>query len=215
MPRLPRQFMHGGYYHITARGNNREQLFFDQHDHQEYLRRLAELKREFKFEMFAYCLMSNHLHLGLHAVGSASLSTIMQRMQAAYTQYVNHRHGRVGHAFQGRFHSRAIHDMRDVLVVSRYIHLNPVRAGMVPAAETYPWSSYRAYLDPIADHLSLVTAGPVLALVGAESVQEQRMMYQNFMALGASMERTHDMPEILRSAKRGRPTREMSTQKIL
>jgi REP element-mobilizing transposase RayT len=207
MPRPPRISIPGAFYHVTARGNNRNLIFFDDADRQEYLRRLAEYKSQLGFEVFCYCLMSNHVHLGVHLTGTSNLSRMMQLFQAAYVQYVNHRRGRVGHLFQGRFFSRIIQDDRYLLAVSRYVHLNPVKAGLVGRPQLFPWSSCRAYFDAAANHFRLVNPRPVLQLLGGRDILQQRRRYAELLEDGNS---ASGLPEVIEVAPRGRPKKPAS-----
>jgi hypothetical protein len=104
----------------------------------------------------------------------------MQCQTIRYTKYFNKRYRRVGHVFQGRFHSRMIQDDVYLLVASRYVHLNPVRAHLVGRPEQYRWSSYHAYQEPPPDAAGLVDASEVLSLVGPDPVS-QRDQYRDFV----------------------------------
>ena len=144
MPRLPRINVPGGVYHVIARGNNRAAIFHDPSDRQFFLERLAFCRRRFRFFLYAYCLMGNHFHLALE-LGSESLSRIMHALLFLYSQRFNRRYDRVGHLFQGRFGSRLVQKDKYLTALLRYIHDNPVRAGLVATPESYVWSSARYY----------------------------------------------------------------------
>jgi putative transposase len=134
----------GALYHVIARGNERKPVFRDDEDRRDYLERLAHYREKFEFRILAYCLMNNHVHLAIET-GKAPLSRIMAGLQSSYTQYFNRRHGRVGHLFQGRYKSFLIEKDRYALALLRYIHENPVKAGMVARPQDYAWSSDRHY----------------------------------------------------------------------
>ena len=170
----------GALYHITARGDNRERIFFDDTDRQQYLLLLRRYKDRFLFRLHAYALMPNHVHLILEPASGSTVSRIMQCLMITYTKAFNRRHGRVGHVFQGRFHSRLIEKDPYLLVASRYVHLNPVRAKLALHAADYAWSSYRAYGDPAHDPLGLVDSADVLALISLDSTR-QREGYCKFV----------------------------------
>ena len=123
-----------------SRGNQGQLIFLDDGDRQRYLKLLKELPRQFGCKLYAYVLMDNHVHL-LVEVGNLPLSKIMQNLQFRYTQQYNRRYRKVGHLFQGRY--KAILCDRDnyLLELVRYIHLNPIRAGLVRRTDRYRWSS--------------------------------------------------------------------------
>jgi putative transposase len=145
MGRRPRVFAQGLSYHIVARGNHRQPTFLDAADYEAYLVRLARYAARDTVTLLAYCLMPNHVHL-LARVSSTPLGRFMQSVQQSYTQRFNRLYDKVGHLFQGRY--KAIVCDRDeyLAVLVRYVHLNPVRAGLVERPEAYPYSSHRAYL---------------------------------------------------------------------
>ena len=144
MARKPRLHVPGGLYHIISRGNDRQALFRDAADYRAYLKRLEAGLARHDLRCYAYCLMPNHVHL-LVEPGSTPVSRLMQGVQGAYAQHLNRRYRRTGHRFQGRF--RAILCEREgyLLELVRYLHLNPVRAGLCRTPEGWPWSSHRAY----------------------------------------------------------------------
>lgn len=144
MTRPLRLEMPGGLYHVLVRGSERRVVFRDDRDRTRYLERLAHYQQKFGFQVWAYCLMSNHVHLAI-ARGEARLSRIMARLQSSYTQYFNRRHRRSGHLFQGRYKAYLVEKDRYALALIRYIHENPSKARMVSRPEEYVWSSDRYY----------------------------------------------------------------------
>lgn len=143
-------------YHVINRGNNRQDVFRKQGDFAAFLQAMADLKERKPFELFGYCLMSNHFHLLLRPLG-APISRIMQSLLVSHTQryHKNHRSG--GHVWQGRFKSPVIQNDEHLLTVLRYIEANPLRAGIVERAEDYRWSSYAVHglgkVDELVDPL--------------------------------------------------------------
>lgn len=133
----------GALYHITARGNTRADIYFNDVDRLNFLDLLAQTCEQFDCLCHAYCLMGNHYHLLLEK-SQANLAKAMRFLNGVYTQRINHRYQRVGHLFQGRYKSTLVQSDSYLLELARYIVLNPVRAGMVHTAEQWPWSSYRA-----------------------------------------------------------------------
>ncbi len=145
MVRKARAEVEGGLYHVITRGNNRRQIFNSAADYEKFLSLLAVQKVKLPFFLYAYCLMTNHVHLLLERQASA-VGRIMHRVLTGYAQYYNRRHRRVGHLLQGRHKAILCRSERYLAELVRYIHLNPVRANMVTRPEDYEYSSHRAYL---------------------------------------------------------------------
>lgn len=133
----------GALYHVTSRGDRREDIYEDAADMKAFLSVLESVCSTNNWVCHAYCLMNNHYHL-LIETPDANLSKGMRQLNGVYTQTFNRAHGRVGHVFQGRYKAILIEKESYLLEVSRYIVLNPVRAGMVRSEKDWPWSSYRA-----------------------------------------------------------------------
>jgi putative transposase len=129
-------------YHVTARGNEKSDIFKDDKDRNVFLKILTMVVERFAWVPYSYCLMSNHYHL-LIRTPRANLSQGMHYQNGVYSQYFNRTHERVGHLFQDRFKAFVIHDEERLLVVARYVVLNPVRAGMVSSPGEWRWSSYQ------------------------------------------------------------------------
>lgn len=175
MARKPRIHFPGALYHVIARGNRQQPIFLDENDCELYLYLLREYKKRFSFLLYAYVLMENHLHL-LMEVEEIPLSRIMHDLQFRYTRKFNGRHKKDGHLFQGRY--KAILCDRDtyLLELSAYIHLNPVRAGIVDNPREYSWSSYKAYVTKGA--ASLVNVDFLLSLFSKEKGHARRAYAQ-------------------------------------
>ena len=135
----------GALYHVTARGNERRDIFLGNQDDDRIalLQTLGQVCERFQWLIHAYCLMTNHYHL-LVETPDANLSKGMRQLNGVYTQYVNRTHGRVGHLFQGRYKAILVDKESYLLELARYVVLNPVRAHIVARPEDWPWSSYRA-----------------------------------------------------------------------
>src|SRR3989338_8544160 len=186
MARKPRIEFEGAFYHVIARGNQRQDTFRDDKDRATYLERIEHYRQRYHFKLYAYVLMSNHVHLLLET-GETPLSRIMQGIQFTYTQYYNRRHRKVGHLFQGRY--KAILCDRDsyLLELVRYLHLNPARLRRPNDPWKYRWSSLRAYLGektPVEVDTKLV-----LAQFG-RTFGPARRAYRKFMEEGIG--RGHD-----------------------
>lgn len=153
MARKPRFHVPGGLCHVITRGNNRQTVFGDDTDRAGFLTFMEDYARRMGIIVLAYVLMENHVHM-LVEVGEKPLSEFMRRLLGRFTQRFNRRHGRVGHLFQGRYKAILCERESYLKELVRYIHLNPVRAGIVAKPESYAWSSHRAYVG-------LVPAGSV------------------------------------------------------
>ena len=134
----------GAFYHVTARGNEKKSIFKNDKDYERFLLYVEAAVERYGAVVHAYCLMNNHYHL-LVQTPRANLPEVMQYVNGSYTTYVNTKRQRVGHLFQGRYKAILVDADTYAQELSRYIHLNPVRAGMVRKPEDYPWSSYRYY----------------------------------------------------------------------
>lgn len=131
----------GAIYHVTARGDRQEPIFRNDGDRHAWLGILAAVCSRFRWNIHAFCLMGNHFHLVVETP-EGNLSRGMRQLNGEYTQRFNFRHATVGHLFQGRFHSILVQRQTYLLALSRYVVLNPVRAGIVQSPEKWPWSSY-------------------------------------------------------------------------
>jgi putative transposase len=145
MGRPPRLHLPRAFFHVTQRGNNRRPIFLDDQDRRRYLGVLVRAMEDGEERLHGYCLMSNHTHLLIQA-GARPISLLMQRLGTAHARCFNDRWVRSGHLFQGRFHASFVPADPRLLVVLRYVHLNPVRAGLVEDPSHHFWSSHRAYL---------------------------------------------------------------------
>src|SRR5215813_9519791 len=144
MARPPRLEFVGAVYHVVVRGNERRAIFRDDADRERYLERLAHYRGKFGFQLLAFCLMSNHVHLALRA-SRFPLSRFMAGLQSSYTQWFNRKYTRAGHLFQGRYNAFLVQEDPYLLCLVRYIHENPKGARLVERAQDYIWSSDRYY----------------------------------------------------------------------
>lgn len=151
MPRIARVCAVNYPHHITQRGNNRETVFFSDEDRRFYLRTLARYSDQWDFEVWAYCLMMNHVHILAVPRREDSLAKGIGSTNLVYTQYINHRYDRTGRLWQNRFFSSVIEREPYLWAVVRYMERNPVRARIVEKAEDYPWSSARAHVSKVRD----------------------------------------------------------------
>ena len=133
----------GALYHVTSRGDRREAIYEDDADRERFLEILGEVVRVWNWTCHAFCLMTNHYHLVIETP-DGNLSKGMRQLNGVYTQASNRRHGRVGHLFQGRYKAILVDGDAYLLELTRYVVLNPVRAGMVRHPGEWLWSSYQA-----------------------------------------------------------------------
>ena len=148
MPRMGRLVLPNYPHHVVQRGHNRQVVFAADEDYQRYLADLRELKDAFGVKVYAYCLMTNHVHL-LLAPGEAmaGLGQLMKALAARATRYRNRLEGRSGTLWESRYRSSVVQTDTYLLACSRYIELNPVRARMVSDPSEYRWSSYTSRID--------------------------------------------------------------------
>jgi REP element-mobilizing transposase RayT len=145
MPRKPRIHYPGAVYHVILRGNARQDIFFGETDRCRFSLLVQEGTERFGHRIIAFCQLTNHVHLAIQ-VGDVPLSCIIQNLSFRYTRWINWRQQRCGHLFQGRYKAVLVDAHTHLLELTAYIHLNPVRAGMIEKPQNYPWSSHRAYL---------------------------------------------------------------------
>ncbi|MCB1887163.1 MAG: transposase [Rhodocyclaceae bacterium] len=174
----------GALYHVTSRGDRREDIYDDDEDRERFLEILGGVVSDFNWVCHAYCLMDNHYHL-LIATPDGNLAKGMRQLNGVYTQASNRRHRRGGHLFQGRYKAILVDEDAYLLEVARYVVLNPLRAGMVSAVEAWPWSSYLAMLGE-APRPEWLTVDAVLGQFGKRRATA-REKYARFVAEGRGL----------------------------
>jgi putative transposase len=156
MPRKARVIVPNCPHHIVQRGHNRNAVFISDQDYAYYLENLIEAKRDFGIKVYAYCLMTNHVHLVVDPGNEiASISYLMKRLAARQTRYVNKLERRTGSLWEGRYKVSPIETDSYLLACCRYVELNPVKAGMVESPEDYRWSSYRSKVEGVQQWLDI------------------------------------------------------------
>jgi putative transposase len=153
MPRIARIVVPEYPHHVTQRGNNRATVFFDDEDRLQYLKLLAKYSKAFSLQIWAYCLIDNHVHLLVVPEKEDSLARGIGLTNQVYTQYLNRKLKQSGRIWQNRFFSCLVGQDDYLWTVARYIERNPVKTGTVKKAEDYRWSSARAHLTPARDDL--------------------------------------------------------------
>ena len=177
------------------RGNERKNIFLDDKDKLRFMETVFEKEQEERFYMHAFCLMNNHVHLML-SEGNEDIGTAMKRITVSYVSYFNKKNKRVGHLFQDRFRSEVVEQDSYVLSLARYIHQNPVKAGMAARAADYKWSSYNCYLDKGNYFAKMLDTNVILGLFSAnrERAIEEYKVFMN----EATEERFVDLQEEVR-----------------
>jgi putative transposase len=168
----------GAHFHITARCNDRKSLFVDDADRRRFLELLRRNSVRLEWVPVSWCLMGNHYHL-LVQTREPNLMSGMRDLNGQYARHFNARHGRVGHVFEGRYRASLVQSERYLLAASRYIALNPVRAGLVCRPEEWPWSSHPALVKGESDGITDPTA---LFATIANSPDQARREYACFVA---------------------------------
>ena len=147
MPRNARAVAVGYPHHVTQRGNNREPVFFDDHDRRTYLGLVKDYAQEYQAHILAYCLMPNHIHLLVAPQNPDALSLCVGRANQLYTRHINRKYYRSGRIWQNRFYSCIVDSDEHLWTVARYVENNPVKAALVSAAVEYRWSSAQCHLE--------------------------------------------------------------------
>jgi len=153
MPRIARIVATGYPHHVTQRGNNRTTVFFDDEDRQTYLKLLSLYSQKNHLQIWAYCLMNNHIHLLAVPETEIALARGIGLTNQVYTQYLNRKLRQSGRIWQNRFFSCVVENDQYLWAVARYIECNPVKVGLVENAESYRWSSAKAHMTGTSDAL--------------------------------------------------------------
>lgn len=161
MGRRPRIHFPGACFHVIVRGNNRQALFRIEQDRLSFGRLLAEGAQRFGHRIHAFCLMKNHVHLAVEVLDEP-LSTVVHNFASRYAKSYNKKYGRTGHLFERRYRAGLVETDRGLQRLVRYIHLNPIRAGLSNDPVDYPWSSHAAYLG--RQRVGFLTTRTVLGL---------------------------------------------------
>lgn len=143
MPRPTRSFIDHGCYHIITRGNQKQLVFYKEKDYKFYLSIVKKAKVKYNINLYAYCLMPNHIHLLIESAFARNISSFMHYINRGYTAYFNCDYNKCGHLWQGRYKSRIIIKGQYLIHCSNYIEANPVRAKIAIDIADYPYSSYR------------------------------------------------------------------------
>jgi REP element-mobilizing transposase RayT len=188
MARKLRIHFSGAVYHVMLRGNAGDPVFFADRDRYRFYLILQSAAETYGCRFHAFCLMTNHIHLVME-VGEMPLSRIMQNISLRFTKWINTSQRRTGHVFQGRYKALLIDADPYLLELVRYVHLNPVRAGIVPSVDDWPWTGHRAYLGK--ETLPWLMTEWVLSML-APNIGKARSAYNAFIADGFGEGRRDD-----------------------
>ena len=178
MPRTARVVLPAYPHHVVQRGHNQRACFAESGGYERYLATLAEVKEKLGVKVYAWCLMTNHVHLLLEPSNATSLALLMKRLSGRQTRYHNRLEQRSGTLWEGRYKSSLVQDEGYLLACCRYIELNPVRACIVAAPEDYPWSSCRARLGYARS--TILDLDPCYQQLAAEE-SARRERYREFL----------------------------------
>ncbi len=185
----------GAFYHVTSRGNERKAIFKNDRDREKFLSYLQSAHERYGAVIDVYCLMDNHYHLLLETP-RGNLSEIVHHINGAYTTYFNLKRQRCGHLFQGRYRAILVEKDTYCQELSRYIHLNPLRAEMVKDLRRYPWSSYPEYIG--LKKASWLETGSILGYFGSQQRRSQRK-YRSYVEEGIRIELKNPLRDVFAS----------------
>ena len=174
MSRAKRIYSDQGIYHIMFRGVNKQNIFEEEFDYKVMSDYILNLKKKFSFEIYAYCFMTNHVHLVMKEKNMGDISLIMKNLLTKYALYFNNKYDRRGHLYESRYKSKPISNEDYLYASICYVHQNPVKAYVVEKMEDYNWSSYKEYINNLKglsdkDYiLSLVTLSQLESMHGIE-----------------------------------------------
>jgi putative transposase len=197
MPRSPRIHAPGAMYHVTLRGNHRQNIFFTPGDRRLLTRIVREVIVDYGAELHAYCYMTNHVH-ALLRVRDTPLSKIMLLIGGRYARSVQARLQTTGHLFEKRYHALLVDADEYLLALLRYIHLNPVRANLVSSPDEYPWTSHHAYLGKRSE--PWITMELALRMLGSDrqrAIEAYQALITSVPTRSPLLERNEQDPRIL------------------
>lgn len=171
MPRTPRKKSYTKVYHIIIRGINKQDIFLEKQDYLKFKKEIERVKQKYKFEIYSYALMSNHIHIVINDKND-NLSTAIQSLTVSYSSYFNKKYERVGHLFENRFKSCSIENEHYLKNVVRYIHKNPENVGL----KKYVWTSYYEYIN---NNLKLINTNQIMNIF-ENNIQNFKIFHNNY-----------------------------------
>ena len=191
----------GAFYHITARGNERRKIYFGKADYEKFTSYLRDAQDKYGYLLHCYVLTGNHYHL-LIETPQGNMSKLMHFINSSYTTSINRKRKRSGHLFQGRYKAILVDRDSYLLELSRYLHLNPVRANIVAKPEDYPYSSYRSYISKSNE--TLVSHELILEMVSANKRNAPKH-YKDFVENASTKELENPLTKVYAGAILGGP----------
>lgn len=182
MPRGPRFAFKNAFYHVFNRGINKQEIFPSEEDYTFFLKKLKKLKEKYDHSLYAYCLMPNHFHLSIHT-RKTPISTIMSSLSTSYSMYFNKKYKHYGPVFQNRFKSILIENDSYFMQLSRYIYLNPVKAGLIKNPLFYKYSSIR---EAVGKESLFLLDQDIIRLIGENENAKEK--YLEFVIDGMSQD---------------------------
>jgi len=182
----------GAFYHITARGNERKKIFFGKGDYEKFKEYLLDAQEKFGYRLHCYVLMSNHYHLVIETP-NGNMNKVLHYVNGSYANYTNKKRNRSGHLWQGRYKGILVERDAYLLELSRYLHLNPVRAGMVDRPQDYHQSSYRSYLGTRKE--AMVTTDLILGMVSDDD-KTGRRAYREYVEKAIDEENRNPLQDV-------------------
>lgn len=194
MPRTPRVKSHSKVYHCMLRGINQQDIFFNEKDYLKFIDIIKKSKEKFNYQLYSYVLMPNHIHLEIKDENQ-KISHIIQGIATSYANYFNRKYKRVGHLFQGRFKSKNVEGAYYMFNLVRYIHQNPVKAG-VSTIDKYAWSSYNEYFssDKIKEENKIVDTKEIFEIFSQE-LNKEKEEFLKFNRESINFERSEELLE--------------------
>lgn len=193
MAREARKISNTKVYHIMLRGVNKQDIFLEEQDRYKFLKDLEDVKDKYEFKLYAYCLMPNHVHLLIKDCKD-SISSAMHSIGIRYSTYINKKYERVGHLFQNRYLSKPVENKDYLLNLIRYIHQNPMKAG-ISNVDGYKWSSYREYIY----HEKIIDSVPILNLFAKDKwTALKSFMKYNHETINITKEREQEFEFVFR-----------------
>ncbi len=189
LPRIARDYSEIKVYHIIIRGIDKQEIFFDEDDRYKFMNIIENTKEKYKYEIYSYCLMDNHVHFVIYDKQD-KISKIMQSIQISYALYFNRKYERTGHLFQNRFFSKKIEDRDYLKVVCRYIHQNPLKAG-IGRTEEYKWSSYKEYIKK-----SRIISSKLLLSIFSEDIENAKKEFIKYHNLDVEKSKQDELNDV-------------------
>lgn len=190
MPRIARDYNKLKVYHTIIRGIDKQDIFYSEKDRVKFLEIIKNTKEKYNYELYVYCLMDNHVHLVIYDK-EEEISKIMQSIEISYVFYFNKKYDRIGHLFQNRFFSKKVEDKQYLKNLCRYIHQNPLKAG-IAKTEEYRWSSYKGYIrsNELVDTKLLLS-------IFSEDEKEARQEFKKFHNVDIKGDKQQEIRDII------------------